>query len=99
MRLFLVAGLSGYRLDESDSDYRDEVMATGQLAEVKLLAFLKINGSNAKASGTCLVAIKTLHQQSRLDDHIKQFDMLWKTHAVQDPAPLTSINQLKSANA
>ncbi|KAF0710951.1 hypothetical protein AaE_012305 [Aphanomyces astaci] len=92
MRLFIEGG---YSLDENKDGYRDEVLKLGKSAEMKLGLYLKEKGIKAKAGGACLKKLRELHCAGHLDAHIQRFDALFRAGLVEDPSPLSSINQLR----
>ncbi|ETV74264.1 hypothetical protein H257_11198 [Aphanomyces astaci] len=85
----------GCSLDEHKDEYRDDVLKLGKSAEVKLGLYFKEKGIKAKAGGACLRKLRELHYAGHLDGHIQRFDGLFRAGLVEDPSPLSSINQLR----
>ncbi|ETV88362.1 hypothetical protein H257_00001 [Aphanomyces astaci] len=50
---------------------------------------------SSKAGGACLKKLRELHCAGHLDTHIQRFDGLFRAGLVEDPSPLSSINQLR----
>ncbi|RHY83384.1 hypothetical protein DYB26_008968 [Aphanomyces astaci] len=92
MRLYIEGG---YSLGEHKDGYRDEVLKLGKSVEVKLGLYFKEKGIKAKAGGARLKKLREVHCAGHFDAHIQRFDGLFRAGLVEDPSPLSSINQLR----
>ncbi|KAE8971643.1 hypothetical protein PR003_g27281 [Phytophthora rubi] len=88
MLLFLPIG---FALDGASDAFKSEVLSAGVKAQDNTLAFLKANGSSALAVGTVIKALRKLHKEGKLDEHIAQFHERSNAGSIVDPTPASAL--------
>ncbi|KAF0721601.1 hypothetical protein Ae201684P_004202 [Aphanomyces euteiches] len=84
LKLFLD---SGFKLDDNDSAYRDDVMSLALLVEERVLAFLSQHGSKSKGANAVLKMMRLLHRTGKLNGRIVTHRRLIAARAIVDPSP------------
>ncbi|KAE9288409.1 hypothetical protein PF001_g20529 [Phytophthora fragariae] len=88
MLLFLPIG---FALDGASDAFKSEVLSAGVKAQDNTLAFLNANGSSALAVGTVIKALRKLHKEGKLDEHIAQFHERSNAGSIVDPTPASAL--------
>jgi hypothetical protein len=94
MRLFI----GGYALDRSAPDFRDAVIHYGTAASANVEAFLTTHQINARATGTALKALRSLHRAGQLDELIVSYRQRLLAGKITDPSSPASLNTLELAS-
>ena len=78
---------TGFVLIEASPGYRDDVIAVGQLAEKRTVAFLAERGIVSRGSNAVLKHMRVLHKSGELNNAIARYHQLVAAGKITDPAP------------
>ncbi|KAH9139187.1 hypothetical protein AeRB84_016536 [Aphanomyces euteiches] len=82
---FMQLFLDDYKLDDSATSFRDDVLIVGSIANAAVEAFFMEHGITARAVGTALKAFRQLHKVGHLNTRIAEFNVRLQAGMIRDP--------------